>query len=303
MWDMTHSHVGHDSFICGTWLIYTWDMTHSHVGHDSFICGIYAWYRAAQTREAVHGDGSLFIADGEKTFKNRGRWHAAVWELEIVMPNACVAWLVSMCDVTHGFVQRAREYVPREMCDVCDVTHWDECHDSFVCVRWLDLMWGGLEIVMLDVCVTWLVEACDVTRWDMWHDSLRRVTWLVETCDMIGWDMWRDSLRYVTWLLDMGEVNRSMCATWLVDIHDVTWSHVWGIAGCLCDVTRWDGGRDSGLVEMCMQECTHRDMWYDRDVLRDSYLLDYVTRNVLHMKETCDVTLIWKRKIWKKYVT
>ena len=29
MWDMTHSYVRHDSFICETWLIHMWDMTHS----------------------------------------------------------------------------------------------------------------------------------------------------------------------------------------------------------------------------------------------------------------------------------
>ena len=28
----------HDSFTSGTWLIHKWDMTHSYVGHDSFIC-------------------------------------------------------------------------------------------------------------------------------------------------------------------------------------------------------------------------------------------------------------------------
>jgi len=27
---LTHSHVGHDSFTCGTWLIHIWDMTHLH---------------------------------------------------------------------------------------------------------------------------------------------------------------------------------------------------------------------------------------------------------------------------------
>jgi len=55
MWDMTHSHVRHDSlkyetangsdqflvkcYICReTWLIHVWDMTHSHVRHDWFTC-------------------------------------------------------------------------------------------------------------------------------------------------------------------------------------------------------------------------------------------------------------------------
>jgi len=50
MWDMTHSYVGHASFIYGTRPIHIWDMTQTHcleqsvssysyVGHDLFICG------------------------------------------------------------------------------------------------------------------------------------------------------------------------------------------------------------------------------------------------------------------------
>jgi len=27
-----------DAFICGAWFIHGWDMTHSYVGHDSFVC-------------------------------------------------------------------------------------------------------------------------------------------------------------------------------------------------------------------------------------------------------------------------
>jgi len=34
---MTHSYVGHDSFVCKTRLIPIWDMTHSYVGHDSLV--------------------------------------------------------------------------------------------------------------------------------------------------------------------------------------------------------------------------------------------------------------------------
>jgi len=37
VWDMTHSYLWHDSFICETWLTHTWDMTHTHMGYDSFI--------------------------------------------------------------------------------------------------------------------------------------------------------------------------------------------------------------------------------------------------------------------------
>jgi len=35
---MCDIYMRHDSFTCATWLINTWDVTHSHVWHDSFIC-------------------------------------------------------------------------------------------------------------------------------------------------------------------------------------------------------------------------------------------------------------------------
>jgi len=53
MLDMTHSYVGHDSFICGTWLIHMWDMTHSYVGHDSFICGTWLIHMCDMTHSYV----------------------------------------------------------------------------------------------------------------------------------------------------------------------------------------------------------------------------------------------------------
>jgi len=43
MWDMTHSHVGHDSCICEIRLVEAavkgHDVLRSYVGHDSLICG------------------------------------------------------------------------------------------------------------------------------------------------------------------------------------------------------------------------------------------------------------------------
>ena len=40
----THLYMGHDSFIYGTWLIYTWDMSHSHTRHESLDTEISPWY-------------------------------------------------------------------------------------------------------------------------------------------------------------------------------------------------------------------------------------------------------------------
>ena len=48
-----YSHVGHDSFICGTWLIHMWDMTHSYMRHDSFICGTWPIHMLDMTHSYV----------------------------------------------------------------------------------------------------------------------------------------------------------------------------------------------------------------------------------------------------------
>ena len=36
MWDMTHSDVRHNPFICETWHIQTWDTAHAYVRYDPF---------------------------------------------------------------------------------------------------------------------------------------------------------------------------------------------------------------------------------------------------------------------------
>jgi len=46
----THSYVGHDSFVCGTWLIHMWDMN-PYMGHDSFICG--TWLNMSHVYKAT----------------------------------------------------------------------------------------------------------------------------------------------------------------------------------------------------------------------------------------------------------
>jgi len=39
MWDVTHSYVGRDSFLCGTRLTFKWDITRPYLGRDAFLCG------------------------------------------------------------------------------------------------------------------------------------------------------------------------------------------------------------------------------------------------------------------------
>jgi len=85
MWDMTHSYVWHDSFICETWLIHMCDIFDmarwyaawrihtchglSHEWHDSFIC---------VTRNTTH----------------------CVWHDAFIS----VPWPIRLCGMTHSYV-------------------------------------------------------------------------------------------------------------------------------------------------------------------------------------------------------
>jgi len=69
---MTHSYVGHDSFICVPWLIHMCDMTHSDVWHDSFICATWLLHMCDMT-------------------------HSSTWHDSIV----CMTWLIHTCDILH----------------------------------------------------------------------------------------------------------------------------------------------------------------------------------------------------------
>ena len=73
MYDMSHSYVWHDSFLCVTWLIHMYDMTHSYV-----------W------REAWHDSFT------------RVTWeimtHSYVWQDLFI----CATWLIHTCAMTHS---------------------------------------------------------------------------------------------------------------------------------------------------------------------------------------------------------
>ena len=63
MCDMTHSYVGHDSFICVTWLIHMCDMTHSYVWHSSFICVTWLIHMWDMTHSYVWQSRRVHVCD------------------------------------------------------------------------------------------------------------------------------------------------------------------------------------------------------------------------------------------------
>jgi len=170
MWDMTHSCVRHESFVCDTrlccyvwyhrrnacvtWLnhmcdaIHMWDMTHSCVRHESFVC---------DTRLTVMCD-----------IINEMR----VWRDSITRVMRCIR----ACDMAHSLV-------------------W---HDLCVRVTWLTLkcMTSSTRCVLIDVCVfrCMCVHGC-VRVWTRWFIC---VTYLMHICDMT-----HIYLRHYTFIFDM----------------------------------------------------------------------------------------------------
>jgi len=97
VWDMTHSHVGHDSFMCGTWIIHVWYMSHLCVvrgGHDSLLdrinlrvrCDSFTWETwATYTHVHIHMyTCNLYI---------HMYVHVSVF--------ACAIWLIHVRDMSH----------------------------------------------------------------------------------------------------------------------------------------------------------------------------------------------------------
>jgi len=105
------------------------------------------------------------------------------------------------------------------------------CFSAFACVTWL--VWG-LVFRVYWWCVSVMCLTCPTHSWER-HDSLLCVTRHLYICDITRWcgpvmcvsspihcwdTMWLHSYAYV-WL------GICICATWLVDTGDASWSCVW----------------------------------------------------------------------------
>jgi len=148
--DMTYSSVWHDSSISVTWLIHVCDMTHSLLGHDASIsspitesCHTYEWFlrtnESCRTYEWVllHVRMSLVARTNESCYT-----------YEWVVPRVigchdaliCVKWLVRKCAMTHSLAIFRRRWHSLGLSvwhdswypPMCDMTHSEVCHDSFI---------------------------------------------------------------------------------------------------------------------------------------------------------------------------
>jgi len=143
IYDVTHSYVWHDLFICIPWPMHMCDMTHPHVWHDSltFIRVTWLIYMFNLTHSHV--------------------WHN---------PSTPVKWLfhIHTCDMTYLYVRRitfirVTWLIPT--CTwhthTCDMTHLH----SYVCMTYQYLRRDPF------ICVTRPIHTCDMTHPHVWRDS------------------------------------------------------------------------------------------------------------------------------------
>jgi len=149
---MTHSHVCHDSFTCVPWCIHMCAMTHLHLCHDSFTCVPWLICMYAMTHAHVCHDSFTFVTWlysvlwlGDVSIKAflRVTWLIQIWDKFV-----CVPWLIHMCDMTHSNMR----------------------HDSFIRVPWLDCTG------CLDLGGSPLGWSCHIYKWVMAHIQMSHGT-------------------------------------------------------------------------------------------------------------------------------
>ena len=194
MWDMTHSYVGHDSFICETWLIHLWHVTQSYVGHADeyvrhvlFMCGtsrshvwnmlnLYVGYKPSYIwmRHDSHMR-VLRINEVRPTYK-RGMYQ--VWMSYVpYMNEARLTYVIShegipltyhMWVVPHSYMGHDSFILGTCLIHTLDVTHIYVGHDSLV---------RDIDAIICDINRVKCVEAKHLrrpepSRTDLGPDSL-----------------------------------------------------------------------------------------------------------------------------------
>jgi len=139
MWDVPHSHVWHDSFMCVTWLMHMRDMTHARVSmralnslsikkgpHSCLICvfGIYEFIYTISISTNIYLEHiqidtnfRMFVPINIYTWKRISWTYPDRYECQdirisinmyvsIHIQDICMCvWCIDECDMTHGCVQ------------------------------------------------------------------------------------------------------------------------------------------------------------------------------------------------------
>jgi len=231
-YDMTHSYVRRDSFICATWFTCaTWliGATWLFISATRFI--------VADTRAHTLSETMSFRTWCDMTPSNVRR-DSSIYATRFI----CATWLIR---ATWLFISATRFIVADTRTDTVSETLWirtwrDMTHsyvrrDSFICATWFiwycwhkdrhcfwnsvvsNLTWHDSFISFFQNCtihaetraITMSFRTlCDVTHSYMQHDSFTCATWLIRRCDMTHSYVQHDSFICATWLIHIFHMNR-----------------------------------------------------------------------------------------------
>jgi len=157
-YDMTHSHVRHDSLTWKTWLLIhmrqMWRNSFSHVTWLILTCDMTHWH---ETHDAS------FVCD-KTHVRIRHMTHQPATRVSV---NTSEVWLIHMCDMTDCPIARA--IINR----VRDTQHvWHDSFTRYACnCKHMRNMTHSYVSQDSFICVTWLIHMHDMTHSCVWHDS------------------------------------------------------------------------------------------------------------------------------------
>jgi len=187
LYAMTHSYVGHDSFLRVTWLVHA--LLHAKKSMSMHICAMTHWYMCHDSFTHVWHDSYMpCFMRREICWCEEESFHAyCAMAHSYVCHDSFVRepWLIRTCAMTRSFVwpdSYMRYFMRRGVCS-CML-----CHDPFIRVPWLIHMWAMTYSYMWhDSYKPYFisVHACfAMTHLFMWQDSFIFWPWLIHTCDM-----------------------------------------------------------------------------------------------------------------------
>jgi len=190
-------YVGHDSFMCGTWLIHMWDRTNSY---DSFTfedLEMRRLYVAKRPVRTLDGDVPLFV-----------RYDSFI----------CGTWLIHIWDMTHPYVGHASF-----MSVTWLIHHWGVWwRRTLRCSTWLIYVLGmGNSYVGHDwfTCGTWLIHDSCMSIVPQMNQSFHTHEWVtlhIWTSHVTHMNESRHTYEWVTshtWTSHITHMNES-CPTY-----------------------------------------------------------------------------------------
>jgi len=194
MWDMTHSHVSHGSFICETCLIHMWDMCeykhqNSYVSiYTQIVYGVHMSYNIYTQIwvyiRYIHPNLGVYTIHTPK-FGSKYRIYTQIWvyiRYTATRCNTCDEWMYMSCDVW-----------------MSHVTHMNEARHTYE--------WGTAHIWMRHVThthayVVWRVdELCHTYAWVTSHSHVSHETYTgysrVVIWVYVTWGMWMSHVTHM----------------------------------------------------------------------------------------------------------